>query len=62
MWGLLSGVIAYQNYRNLNQQKLLLEELKGYRKRSGGTKDLLYTDSAVIREVRSRKNNLEWHG
>ena len=62
MWGLLSGVIAYQNYRNLNQQKLLPEELKGCRKRSGGTKDLLYTDRAVIREVKSRKKHLEWHG
>ena len=38
--------------------KLLSEEQKGWKKRSRGTSDLLYTDKAVIREVKSRKKNL----
>ena len=37
---------------------LLPEERKGCRKRSRGINDLLYTDRAVIREVKSRKKNL----
>ena len=40
------------------QQKLLPEELKGSRRRSRGTDDLLYIDRVVIREVMSRENNL----
>ena len=35
MWKLLSGVIADQIYRHLDQQKLLSEEQKGCRKRIG---------------------------
>ena len=58
MWKLLSGVIADQIYGHLDQQKLLTDEQKGCRKRSRGTNDLLYTDRAVIREVKSRKKNL----
>ena len=58
MWKLLSGVIADQIYGDLDQQKLLPEEQKGCRKRSRETNDLLYIDTAVIREVKSRKNNL----
>ena len=37
---------------------MLPGEQKGCRKRSRGNNDLLYIDSAVIREVRSRKKNL----
>ena len=58
MWKLLSGVIADQVYGHLDQQKLLPEKRKGYRKRSRGTNDLLYIDKAVIREVKSRKKGL----
>ena len=54
----MSDVIADEIYGHLDQQKLLLEEHKGCRKRSRGTNDLLYMDRAVIREVTSRKNNL----
>ena len=58
-WKLLSGVIADQiYYGHLNQQKLLPEEQKRCRKRSGGTNGLLYFDRAIIREVKSRKKNL----
>ena len=59
MWKLLTGVIADQIYGHLDQQKLLPEEQKGHRKRSTRTNDLLYIDTAVIREVKSRKMNLK---
>ena len=58
MWKLLLGVIADQIYGHLDQQKLLPVEQKGCRKRSRGANDLLYIDRAVIRELKSRKNNL----
>ena len=58
MWKLLTGVIAYQIYGHLDQQKLLPEEQKGCRKRSRGTNDWFYSDKGVIREVKSRKKNL----
>ena len=58
MWKLLAGVIADQISAHLNQEKLLPEEQKGCRKGSIGTNDLLYTDRAVIKEVKSRNKNL----
>ena len=54
----MTGLIADQIYGHLDQQKLLPEEQKGCRKRSGGTNDLLYIDRAVISKVKSRKKNL----
>ena len=38
---------------------MLPEEQKEHRKRSTRTNDLLYIDTAVIREVKSRKMNLK---
>ena len=58
MWKLLIGVIADQIYAHLDQEKLLPEEQKGYRKGSRGTNDLLYIDRAVTKEVKSRNKNL----
>ena len=58
MWKLLTGVIADQIYAHLDQEKLLPEEQKGYRKGSRGANDLLYIDRAVIKEVNSRNKNL----
>ena len=55
---LLTGVMADQIYAHLDQEKLLPEEQKGCRKGSGGTNDLLYTDWAVIKEVKSRNKTL----
>ena len=57
MWKLLTGVIADQIYAHLDQ-RLLPEEQKGCRKGSRGTNDLLHTDRAVIKEVKSRNKNL----
>ena len=58
MWKLLTGVIAYQICAHLDQEKMLPKEQKGCRKSSRGTKDLFYIDRAVIKEVKSRNNNL----
>ena len=57
MWKLLTGVIADLIYAQLDQVKLLPEEQKGCRKVSRGTKDLIYIDRAVIKEVKSRNKN-----
>ena len=54
----MTGVIADQIYGHIDQQKLLPEEQKRCRKRSGRTNDLLYIDWGVFREVKSRKKNL----
>ena len=54
----MTGVIADQIYAHLDQDKLLPEEQKGYRKGSRGTNDLLYIDRAVIKEAKSRSKNL----
>ena len=58
MWKLLTGVIADQIYAYLDQERLLPEEQKGCREGSRGSNDLLYIDRAVIKEVKSRNNNL----
>ena len=58
MQKLLTGVIADQIYAHLDQDKLLPEEQKGYRKGSRGTNGLLYIYKAVIKDVKSRKKNL----
>ena len=58
MWKLLTGVIADQIYAHLDQEKLLPEEQKGYRKGSRGTNDLLYINRDVIKEFKSRNKNL----
>ena len=54
----MTGVIADQIYAHLDEENLLPEEQKGYRKGSRGTNNLLYIDQAVIKEVKSRNKNL----
>ena len=44
MWKLLTSVIADQICAHLDQDKLIPEEQKWYRKDSRGTNDLLYID------------------
>ena len=58
MWKLLTGIIADQIYVNLDQEKLLPEDQKGCRKGSRGTNDLLYIDRTVIKEIKSKNENL----
>ena len=55
---LLTGVITDQIHEHLEQEKLLPEEQKGCRKGSRGTNDLLYIDTAIIEEVKSKNKNL----
>ena len=55
---LLTGIIADQIYAHLDQEKLLPEEQEGCREGSRETNDLLYTDRAVTKEVKSRNKNL----
>ena len=54
----MTGVIADQIYADLDQEKLLPEEQKGFRKGSRGTNDLFCIDGAVIKEFKSRNKNL----
>ena len=54
----MTSVIADQIYAHLDQEKLLPEEQKGFRKGSRGTNDLLYIDRTVSKEVKSRNKNL----
>ena len=58
LWKLLTGIIADQIYTHLDHEKLLPEEQKRCRKGSRGTNDLLYSDRAVIKEVKSRSKNV----
>ena len=44
---LLTGIIVDQIYAHLDEEKLLPEQQKEYRKGSRGTNDLLYIDRAV---------------
>ena len=52
------GVITDEIHVHLDQGKLLPEEQRECRKGSGKTSELLYIDSAVVKEVKSRNNNL----
>ena len=54
----IPDVQLHQVYAYLDQEKLLPEEQRGYRKGSRGTNDLLCIDRAVIKEVKSRNKNL----
>ena len=58
MWKLLTGVIADQISAHLDQEKLSPEKQKECWKGSSRTNDLLYIDTAVIKEVKSRNKNL----
>ena len=52
------GVITDEIHVHLDQGKLLPEEQRGCRKGSRETSELLYIDSAVVKEVKSRNDNL----
>lgn len=58
MWKLLAGIIAEDFYEFLDTENLLPDEQKGCRKNSQGTKDQLYIDKMVLKEVKSRKKNI----
>ena len=48
MWKLLTGVIPDQIYAHLDQEKLLPEEHKGWKKGSRGANNLLYIEEYKV--------------
>ena len=55
MYKLLTSMLAEDLYRQMDDQQLFLEEQKGCKERSRGTKDQLIIDKAVLKDCRSRK-------
>lgn len=58
LWNFKTGIISDKVYQHLEKKNLLLEEQKGCRHASRGTKDQLLIDKIVIRNSKSRKANL----
>ena len=58
VWKLMTGIVADEIYRHLDENDILPEEQKGCRRKARGTNDLLYIDSMIFREVKRRRKNL----
>lgn len=58
MWKLLTGILAEKLYGHLLAGGLLMDEQKGCRKRSRGTKDQLLIDKTVLKEAKGMKRSL----
>ena len=58
MWTLIPGVIAESMNTFLDENKILLEEQKGCRRESRGTKDQLLMDRMVLQNCKKRHTNL----
>ena len=58
MWKLLSGMFVDRVFTHLLGYQLLLEEQKGERKKSRGTKDQLLIDKTILKEVKRLKKNV----
>ena len=58
MWKLLTGIFAEKLYVHLLENGLLLDEQKGCKKQSRGTKDQLLIDKTVLREAKVMKRSL----
>jgi len=59
MWKLLSGIIAHDMETHLDKNHLIPCEQKGCAIDRRGTKDLLLTDKAIVKNCKRRKTNLE---
>ena len=55
---LLTGIIAEHIYGHLNRNGLLLDEQKGCRRKTRGTKDQLLTNKMVLKNCRRKHTNL----
>ena len=55
---LLTGVIAEEMYNYLEREKILLEQQKGCKRGSRGTKDQLLIDKTVLKDCKKRHTNL----
>jgi len=58
MWKLLTGIMSEKLYYHLERNNLLVDEQKGCRKKSRGTKDQLLIDKAILKNCRHRLTNL----
>ena len=58
MWKLLTGIMGEKLYSHLERSGLLVDEQKGCRKGSRGTKDQLLVDKAILKNCRRRLTNL----
>ena len=58
MWKLLLGIVTGEIYNHLEENDLLPDEQKGFRRNSRDTKDQLLTDKTVIKNFRGRKAGL----
>ena len=58
MWKLMTGVLADVVYAFLESESVLVEEQKGCKRKSRGTKDQLLIDKAVLKECKRRKSNM----
>ena len=58
LWEFKTGIIADKLYQHLQNKNLLLEEQKGCRHASSGTKNQLLINKAFIRNFKRRKTNL----
>ena len=58
MWKVFTGILAEQVYGHMEREKLLLDEPKGCRRQSKGTKDQLMINKMVIKNCKRRMRNL----
>lgn len=58
MWKLFTGVLGDYVYKHLDEAELLVDEQKGCRKKSRGTKDQVIIDKAVMEDCRRRQRDL----
>ena len=58
MWKLLLGIVTDEIYNHLEENDLLPDEQKGFRRSSRDTKDQLLTDKTAIKNCRGRKAGL----
>ena len=54
----MTGIVADEIYRHLDENDVLPEDQKGCRRKARGTNDLLYIDNMIFREVKRRRKNL----
>ena len=59
MCKVFTGILAGQVYGHKEREKLLLDEQKGCRRQSSGTKDQLMVDKMVKKELQKKNDRLE---
>ena len=59
MCKVFTGILAGQVYGHMEREKLLLDEQKGCKRQSRGTKDQLMIDKMVKKELQKKNDRLE---